>query len=256
MNNKKDVTYLGKDFGQFRKNLIDFTKQYFPNEYKDFNESSPGMLFMEMASYVGDVLSYYTDNNLKESLLEQASERQNIYDIAKTLGYSPKNAIPAYTNVDVFQLVPAIGTGDNVRPDFNYALSIKAGMQIKDETGPSEFRTLDTVDFAFSSSFNPTEVTVYESDDTTKLPVYYLLKKTVQAVSGKIKTATFTFTDPKQYDKVVIGDTDVIDIISMSESDGDSWYHVPYLAQDTIFDEVPNLLENDPDFVQYRDSSP
>ena len=94
METKKDVTYLGKDFGQFRKNLIDFTKQYFPNEYKDFNESSPGMLFMEMASYVGDVLSYYTDNNLKESLLEQASERQNIYDIAKTLGYSPKNAIP------------------------------------------------------------------------------------------------------------------------------------------------------------------
>jgi hypothetical protein len=256
METKKDVTYLGKDFGQFRKNLIDFTKQYFPNEYKDFNESSPGMLFMEMASYVGDVLSYYTDNNLKESLLEQASERQNIYDIAKTLGYSPKNAIPAYTNIDIFQLVPAIGTGDNVRPDFNYALSIKAGVQIKDESGPAEFRTLNSVDFDSSSSFNPTDVTVYESDDTTKLPVYYLLKKTVQAVSGKIKTATFTFTDPKQYDKVVLGDTDVIDIISVVESDGDSWYHVPYLAQDTVFDEVPNLLENDPDFVQYRDSSP
>ena len=152
--------------------------------------------------------------------------------------------------------MPAIGTGDNVRPDFNYALSIKAGMQIKDESGPAEFRTLNSVDFDSSSSFNPTDVTVYESDDTTKLPVYYLLKKTVQAVSGKIKTATFTFTDPKQYDKVVLGDTDVIDIISVVESDGDSWYHVPYLAQDTVFDEVPNLLENDPDFVQYRDSSP
>ena len=77
----KDISYLGKDFGQFRKNLIDFTKQYFPNDYTDFNESSPGMLFMEMASYVGDVLSYYADNNLKESLLEQASERKNIYDL-------------------------------------------------------------------------------------------------------------------------------------------------------------------------------
>jgi hypothetical protein len=256
MDIKKDVTYLGKDFGQFRKNLIDFTKQYFPNEYKDFNETSPGMLFMEMASYVGDVLSYYTDNNLKESLLEQAVERQNIYDIAKTLGYSPKNAIPSYTNIDVFQLVPSIGTGDDVRPDFNYALSIKAGMQIKDDTSPAMFRTLNSVDFEFSSSSNPTEVTVYESDDTTKLPIYYLLKKTVQAVSGKIKTATFTFTDPKIYDKIVLQDTNVIDIISITESDGDSWHHVPYLAQDTMFDEVPNLLENDPDFVQYRDSCP
>ena len=100
----KDISYLGKDFGQFRKNLIDFTKQYFPNDYTDFNESSPGMLFMEMASYVGDVLSYYTDNNLKESLLEQASERKNIYDLAKTLGYKAKNVIPAVTVLDVFQL--------------------------------------------------------------------------------------------------------------------------------------------------------
>ena len=111
----KDISYLGKDFGQFRKNLIDFTKQYFPNDYTDFNESSPGMLFMEMASYVGDVLSYYADNNLKESLLEQASERKNIYDLAKALGYESRNVIPAYTTLDVFQLVPAIGSGVNNR---------------------------------------------------------------------------------------------------------------------------------------------
>ena len=256
MDIKKDVQYLGKDFGQFRKNLIDFTKQYFPNDFRDFNESSPGMLFMEMASYVGDVLSYYADNNLKESLLEQASERQNIYDIAKTLGYMPKNAIPAYTNLDVFQLVPSIGTGDDVKPDFNYALSIKSGLQVKSEKGPGDFRTLESIDFEFSSSINPTEISVFESDENTKLPVYYLLKKTVPAVSGKIKTATFTFNEPKQYDKVVLSDTNVVDIISVVESDGDAWHHVPYLAQDTLFDEVPNLLENDPDFVNFRDSCP
>ena len=98
----KDVSYLGKDFGQFRKNLIDFTKQYFPNDFTDFNESSPGMMFMEMSAYVGDVLSYYADNNLKESLLEQASERKNIYDLARSLGYKSKNAIPAYTDINIF----------------------------------------------------------------------------------------------------------------------------------------------------------
>ena len=118
METKKDVTYIGKDFGQFRKNLIDFSKQYFPDIYTDFNESSPGMLFIELASYVGDVLSFYSDNNLKESMLEQASERGNIYDIAKSLGYSPKNVVPAYVNLNVYQLVPAIGSGANVAPDF------------------------------------------------------------------------------------------------------------------------------------------
>jgi hypothetical protein len=256
MEMKKEITYIGKDFGQFRKNLIDFTKQYFPNSYTDFNESSPGMLFMEMASYVGDVLSYYADNNIKESLLEQATERANIFDIAKELGYTPKNSIPAYVDMDVFQLVPSIGSGDNVRPDYDYALTIKSGFQIKQDSGPAVFRTLDSVDFAYSSSSNPTEVTIYETDDATKQPIYYLLKKKARAVSGAIKTAKFTFTTPVSYDKVVLPDRNIIDIISVEESDGDNWYMVPYLAQDTVFESIPNLAENDPDLSIFRSSAP
>jgi len=253
---KKDISYLGKDFSQLRKNLIDFSKQYFPNTYNDFNESSPGMLFMEIAAYVGDVLSYYADNNLKESFLEQASERANIYDLAKSLGYRPKNVVPAYVTLDVYQLVPAIGTGINVQPDFNYALSIKPGMQIKQTAGSAVFRTLDSVDFGYSSSIDSTEITIYETDDATKLPTYYLLKKQTKAVSGEIKKQSFTFSNAIAYDKIVLPDSNIIEIISVTESDGDNWYEVPFLAQDTIFESVPNLLENDPDLYQYRSSAP
>jgi hypothetical protein len=253
---KKDVTYIGKDFGQFRKNLIDFAKQYFPDTYTDFNESSPGMMFIEMASYVGDVLSYYADNNLKESLLEQASERANIFDISKALGYKPRTAIPAYVTLDVFQIVPATGTGVNVKPNFNYALSIKEGMRIGSNINNASFRTLDSVDFKFSSSYDPTDVTIYESDDTTKQPIYYLLKKQVRAVSGTVKTTSFNFGTPIAYDKVLLPDTNIIEILSVTESDGDAWYEVPYLAQDTLFEPVPNLAENDPDLYQYRSSVP
>ena len=253
---KKDISYLGKDFNQLRKNLIDFSKQYFPNTYNDFNESSPGMLFMEIAAYVGDVLSYYADNNLKESFLEQASERANIYDLAKSLGYRPKNVVPAYVTLDVYQLVPAIGTGINVQPDFNYALSIKPGMQIKQTAGSAVFRTLDSVDFGYSSSIDSTEITIYETDDATKLPTYYLLKKQTKAVSGEIKKQSFTFSNAIAYDKIVLPDSNIIEIISVTESDGDNWYEVPFLAQDTIFESVPNLLENDPDLYQYRSSAP
>ena len=253
---KRDVSYLGKDFGQFRKNLIDFTKQYFPQTYTDFNESSPGMLFLELAAYVGDVLSYYADTNLKESLLEQAIERSNIYDLARALGYKPKNSVPAYVDLDVYQLVPAIGSGSNVMPDFNYALSIKPGMQIKQETGNIEFRTLDSVDFAFSSSNNLTNVTIFQSDAVTNDPLYYLLKKQVRAVSGNIVTATYTFGTPIPYDKIVLPDTNIIEIISIQESDGDNWYEVPYLAQDTVFETIPNIIENDPILSAYRDSVP
>jgi hypothetical protein len=214
------------------------------------------MVFLELAAYVGDVLSYYADTNLKESMLDQASERANIYDIAKSLGYKPNNVVPAYVTLDVFQLVPAIGSGNNVRPDYNYALSIKPGMRVKQTDGPAIFRTLDNLDFAFSSSLDTTEVTIYESDSTTKLPTYYLLKKHVKAVSGDVKTGTFTFTTPIPYDKIVLPETNIIEIVSVTESDGDNWYEVPYLAQDTIFEAIPNLAENDPELSQYRSSSP
>jgi hypothetical protein len=256
MDSKKDISYLGKDFNQFRKNLIDFAQQYFPTTYTDFNQSAPGTLFLEMSAYVGDVLSYYMDVNLRESMLEQASERENIFDIAKNLGYQPKNVVPAYVTLDVFQLVPAIGSGVNVRPDFDYALSIKSGMRVRQSNGASIFRTVDSIDFSFSSSYDPTEITIYESNPTTKLPTYYLLKKQVNAVSGDVKSTSFSFTNPIAYDKVVLPDSNIIEIISVKETDGDSWYEVPYLAQDTIFEEVPNLLENDPELSAYRSSAP
>jgi len=253
---KKDVTYLGKDFSEFRKNLIDFSKQYFPNSYTDFSDASPGNLFIEMASYVGDVLSFYMDSNLKESLLEHASERGNVFNLARNLGYIPKNRIPAHVELDIFQLVPSIGTGDNVRPDYKYALSIKPGMSVKQHNGNSVFRTLDNIDFHYSSSADTTEVTIYETDNTTNLPLYYLLKKKSKAVSGEIKTQEFVFNSPIAYDKIVINNSNIIDIVSIKESDGDNWYEVPYLAQDTIFETIPNIAENDPDLSVYRSEAP
>jgi hypothetical protein len=214
------------------------------------------MLFLDLSSYVGDVLSYYADANLKESLLDQASERANIYDLSHALGYNAKNVTPAYVDLDIYQLVPAAGVGTSVYPDYNYALSIKPGMRIRESNGPASFRTMDLVDFGFSSSYDPTEVTIYEIDDSTNQPTYYLLKKTTRAVSGEVKTTSFSFNTPVPYDRVVLNETNIIDVISVTESDGDAWYQVPYLAQDTVFESVPNLLENDPDLYLYRSESP
>ena len=256
METKKNISYLNKDFGQFRKNLIDFTKQYFPNTYNDFHESSPGMVFVELAAYVGDVLSYYTDTNLKESMLEQATERSNIYDIAKTLGYKPKNVVPAHVTLDIYQLLPAKGSGATVSPDFSFALNILSGLIVNQTNGNAKFRTTDSVDFNYSSSLSPTEITVYEIDSVTKQPTYFLLKKQVDAVSGDIKQAEYSFGSPVAYDKILLPDTNIIEIISVTESDGDAWYEVPYLAQDTIFEEAVNLAENDPELSVYRANVP
>ena len=99
---QKDVRYLNKDFGAFRENLIEFAKIYYPNTYNDFNEASPGMMFIEMAAYVGDVLSYYVDSQFKEMLLAYAEDRKTIYEMAQTFGYRPKTTSPSFTTIDIF----------------------------------------------------------------------------------------------------------------------------------------------------------
>jgi hypothetical protein len=180
---KKDIRYLSRDFPSLKQNLIDFAKNYFPDTYQDFNESSPGMMFLEMAAYVGDVLSYYTDTTLQESLILQASERQNILNLAQSMGYKPKTNIASNVKLDVFQIVPStgfsgnsfIGSGTNNKPDFNYAFAIEPGMVVASDNRniTTEFRTTDYLDFKFSSSIDPTEITVFEIDDTTKEPTFY-----------------------------------------------------------------------------------
>ena len=254
---KKDVSLLGRDFGEFRKNLVDFTKTYFPNTYNDFNESSPGMMFMEMASYVGDVLSFYTDTQLRESLLLSAEENRNLFNIVSAYGYKPKNFVPATTTLDVFQLVPAKGSGDDVTPDFDYAMTIEDGMQVgSSQNNNVNFIAQGQVDFSVSSSFNPTEITVYQIDETNNIPIYYLLKKSVKVSSGTIESKTFTFGSPKIYDKIKIEDPNLIRIKSITDSDGDTWTHVPYLAQDTVFNQVENNSDNSTNYSQYSGDAP
>lgn len=255
---KKDIRYLSRDFASLKQNLIDFTKNYFPNTYQDFNETSPGMMFLEMAAYVGDVLSYYTDVNLQETFILQSSERQNILNIAQSLGYKPKNSIAASVKLDVFQLVPSKTVSGEIVPDFDYAFAIEPGMVVDASVGVTtrSFRTTDYLDFTFSSSIDPTEITPYEIDDLTNEVTFWLLKKSVNCISGQINTITYSFTDPKPYDKVDLTDSNIIEILYGIDSDGNKWYHVPYLAQDTIFEPTPNIPRNDRTLSSHRTETP
>lgn len=248
---KKDIRYLNKDFDQFRANLIEFTKQYFPNTYNDFNETSPGMMFMEMAAYVGDVLSYYTDNQLKESLLTAAADRSNIVGLAASVGYKAKNKIPATVDLDVFQLLPAKTEGSTKVPDWSYALTLKEGMVVRDENTNIEFRTTSLINFSVSSSFNPTEVTIYQVNDVNKTPEYYLLKKSVKAIAGTLVTESYTFGSAKRFDKILLDTTEAIEVVSITDSDNNVWTEVPYLAQDTVFETVSNTVQHDPELSKY-----
>jgi hypothetical protein len=252
---QKDVRYLNKDFAQFRQNLINFTRQYFPNTYSDFNESSPGMMFIEMASYVGDVLSYYTDQSFRESLLKTSKEDANVLMLSQLFGYKPKLNSPATVTLEVYQLIPAIGSGASARPDYRYALSIKAGMLVSSTTSNITFRTTQPVDFNNNTADDPTDISVYELDNAGNV-LYYLLKKYVSAISGQVITADYVFNDPKPYDKITLPESNVLDIIKVTDSEGNIWHQTDYLAQDTVFEDILNIPYNDPDLAVYRSTVP
>jgi len=254
--NTTEIKYLSKDFSQFRENLINLAKTYYPDTYNDFNESSPGSMFIDMSSYVGDVLSLYMDQQLRESLLGYAQERKNVVALARMLGYKPNITTPAQCVLDVFQILPSIVSGSAKVPDFNYALNIVPGMVVGTTSKPTiEFRCDENINFAVSSSNNPTETLVYTLDSNNQ-PEYFLLKKQVKVYAATEKTINFTFDSPTKFAKVLINDDNIIGISKVVDSDGNIWTEVPYLAQETIFEEVTNTYDNDPTAPIYRDSVP
>ena len=254
----KDIKYYGRDFKNLKQGLIDFAKVYYPDTYNDFNEASPGMMFIEMAAYVGDVLNYYIDSQLKESILLYATEQKNVLAMAAAMGYKPKLSIPSTTTLDVYQLVPASGSGANSAPDMRYALKVEPNMNVRSTDGIN-FIVRNSFDFNQNTYDSPTETTVYQIDQVTGQVEYYLLKKQVQAISATTVTTTVSVGSPTKYFKTLIPNTvegDLIGIESIVDSDGNNWTEVPYLAQDTVFTKVENTELNDPDSAVFNSETP
>lgn len=254
----KEIKYINRDFASFKQTLIDFAKNYFPNTYNDFNnDADPGNMFIELASYVGDVLSFYTDKQIQEVFPQFATDLNNMMSMAYTLGYRPKVTAASTATLDVYQLIPAKVTGGVSSPDYSYALVIDKEAKIKSNSNTNNiFITQDVVDFSFSSSSDPITLSVYQVNGTTNQPEYYLLNKKVKAVSGDIKTATFSFGSPQKFSSVTITDDNIIRIVDVVDSDGNKWYEVPYLAQNTVYEEVQNNSLNEPSLSSYKNEVP
>lgn len=238
---RKEINYLNKTFGDYRQSLIDFAKVYFPDSYNDFNESSPGMMFMEMASYVGDVLGYYIDTNFRENLLQYANEQDNIISMAQAFGYQAKPATAAMVEVDMFQIVPAKDLVGNYAPDERFYMRLAPNLVVATEQfGTVNFRTIDELNFA-----DPTdrEITVYSVGNFNQ-PTFYLIRKKAKVVAGTIKTYSTTFLTPEKFSKLVIPDENVLDIISVTGQNGLIWNQVDYLAQDLVFHSTLNTATN------------
>jgi len=246
----REIKYINRDFTDFKNQLIEFTKNYFPNTYNDFTATSPGTMFMEMAAYVGDVLSFYQDMQLQETYLQYAKNPANLYTLAYMMGYRPKVTTVAEVDIEVSHIIGA--SGSNAQPNFSQALQIAGGTQLSSTTtGQPRFYIEKPIDFSFSSSYDPTTVVV-QTLDVGGEPSQYRLTKTVKAFSGEVKTLTQTFSAVEKYATVTINEPNIVGIISIIDNNGsgNTWYEVPFLGQDTIFVDQENN-SSDSDKVPY-----
>jgi hypothetical protein len=221
INENKTIKYLNKSFSDFKTSLQEFAKTYFPDTYNDFSEASPGNMFIEMASYVGDVSSFYIDTQIQENFLNLAKEQESLYNLAYSFGYRPKLSYAANTTLEISQLIPS-NTGV---PDLLYSLVIPANTTVTSNTNFSKFITTEDVDFSQTSSV---EITYYNDS-------YFLFKKSVPVISAEIKSTTISFPAYNKFASTTIEDNNIIQILSVTGSNGEKWYEVPYLAQNIIY---------------------
>ncbi len=120
MAEKRDIKYVAREFSDFKQELIEFAKNYFPDSYNDFSPTSPGTMFMEMAAYVGDILSFYQDTQLQETFLQYAKDPGNLYTMAYMMGYRPKTTTVSEVELTFTQNVGADPVSN--QPNWNQAL--------------------------------------------------------------------------------------------------------------------------------------
>jgi len=254
-NTKKDIKYINKDFTELRASLVDYAKTYFPTTYNDFTPASPGMMFMEMAAYVGDILSFYLDNQFQENFLQYARQTNNLFELAYMFGYKPTVTQVATTEISFYQQVPAKNIAGIYVPDYDYALYVPNNTTISSTLlNVPTFLVEDPVDFTVSSSQDPTEVTVYATSGGN--PTFYLLRKTRKAISATISTTTFSFGAPVQFSTVTINSPQIIGILDVVDSDGNTWYEVDYLGQEMVYKPIKNTNPNDPNYYLDQGNAP
>ena len=248
----RDIKYVAREFSDYKQELVEFAKNYFPDSYNDFSPTSPGMMFIEMAAYVGDILSFYQDTQLQETFLQYAKEPSNLYSMAYMMGYRPK-----VTNVSEVELTVSHNVGANPStnsPNWNQALTVNANATVTSTSkGRSNFFIENKVDFNYSSSYDPTDVVI--SQITGGIPSEFTLTKKVKAFSGTVKSIAQTYAAAEKFTTITIEDANIVGILDITDNSEDElkeWYEVPFLGQDSVFvpqtnissdvDKVPNTI--------------
>lgn len=239
---KPPISYTSRDFESIKKELVNYAKTYYPETYKDFNDSSFGAMMIDMVAYIGDVLSYYVDYQVNESFLETSLQENNILKIAKQMGYKIPG-YPASSGVCSFYVaVPSQTNG--AQPNLELVPILKEGTVLSSDSGVT-FILAEDVDFNKSG----VEIKVGETD-TNGVPTNYVYKSYGKVISGEIRSADIVVGNYVKYYSFNVGEENISEIISITDSDGNEYYEVDYLTQDTIYKAIKNS-GSDSSFVPF-----
>jgi hypothetical protein len=240
--------YLARDFDGFRTVLLDYARQYYPEQIQDFSESSLGGLLLDMAAYVGDNMSYYMDHLYGELNSETVVETANIERILRSAGVPIHGAAAAVVDADFYIEVPVLSDG-TLTPDSTLLPTVNEGSIIQSSTGIS-FNLLENIDFWKSDPISG-QISIADDVEVTngrRLSgniVSKILKKKGTCGSGNQTTETFSVGDFVQFRRLTLSQSDVTQIISVSDSLGNVYYEVGNLTHDVVYKNVLNTVEKD-----------
>jgi len=234
-------SFLNKDFEAFRAELVTYARTYFSEEIQDFSEASMGGLFLEMAAYVGDVMSFYLDHQFNELDIETAVEDRNVERLVRSAGVKIKGASPASADVD-FSIVVDAKTSNNKRvPISSHLPIITAGTLLSSNTGIT-FELTENLDFNKRNVAGDLLASVIvDETNSNNQPTRFKLKMTGLCTSGKTIEENFSIgADLKPFRTITLSSENVSDIVSVTDTEGNEYYEVEALTQDTVFTRVRN----------------
>lgn len=242
----RNQTYLSKDFLSFRADLLRYAKTFFPDKIKDFSEASVGGMFLDFAAFVGDNNSFYLDHQFGEIFPGTAVEPKNIERHVRDAGIKITGASPAVVEVDVYIEVPAETVGGHSVPKAS-TLPVILQNSIWQSANGTNFNLTEDINYSEMGDDRALLATVLVGDvDTDGTPLTYMLKKSGICVSGVTAIQTFRIgSDFTPFRKLTLSHENVTEIVSVTDSDGNTYYEVEALTQDVVFRGILNRSNDD-----------
>lgn len=235
--------FLNKDFASFKADLLDYARVYFPNANQDFSENSLGGLFLDFASYTGDVQSFYLDHQFHETDPTTAVEPINIQRHLKSSGVEIVGSAPAVVFETFLIEVPA--TSDPVPVPDRTALPIFGASTILQAENGTYFELVEDIDFNEVDANNNlvAEITI-GNRNTQNVVTSFILSKKGTCISGFRTSESFSVGSFVPFKQFTLSRENITEIISVTDSENNDYYEVEHLSQDTVFKAVTNKTNN------------